>query len=181
MSYTELYKIDKNEDVHLYKEYQNSHLGAMFLWRILIEEYFPKVKYYWELLNGDEQYKFWDLHKRDDFPKYLGKVLQSTYDNVVIERCDLIQLSKDFNEFALKYDKDNNSHFSKYSEDLNKMLEEDKDFFGICWNQTSINGNPWTVYEENEDEESEKYGEVIEDRCYNIDKDIFNEQWKLNF
>jgi len=176
MSCTELYKIDKKGDISLYEEFGNSHLGAMYLWRSVFEQYkethFPKEEYLHVLLNGDEQSKFWDLFKDESVPKFLRILLLNSYDAIMVKKEDFKTLLEAFKEYNDTFIEDNtNDHYLSYITAIEKLLE-DTDCIGICWNQTSINCSPWSVYIDEDPETGEELPEEeIIDREYNIHED----------
>jgi len=176
MSCTELYRINKKGDVSLYETFGNSHFGAMTLWSKIFEQYkevyFPEEQYLHALLGGDNQSDFWNLYKKKEFPEFLSILLLNSYDKVMIKREDFPILIKALKEFDRLFIEENtNDHYLAYIDSLEK-LSKDRYCIGICWNQTSINCNPWNIYK---DEDSET-GEMLEiedivDRDYNIFQD----------
>lgn len=147
MSCVELYKITKSGDVNLFGEVKNSFLGAMSVWMFLEKKYLEPYRPSWASDDktysrltdptGEKLTEIWDIFKLKDIEINEKICLGSTFDNVIVYRKNLVQLVDAFYSFGA------NSNLKEQANLISNLLKNDDDFLGICWNQTSVNGDAW--------------------------------------
>lgn len=143
MSYTEIYGIKKNGDVVFVDETDNAFRGAMHVWNRLCDKY---------NIPGGMFGGFQDLWKKADtgfLSDAENTVLKSTFDNVVVKKEDIPMLLEAFKEYDEQFP---NSSLLAQAHIIKKEILQDDDMIGVCWNQTSVNSNPWTEYDDEADE-----------------------------
>ncbi len=145
MSYTEIYGVKNTGEVIFVDEIKNSWRGAMHVWTNLSEKYGIQGG----MFDGFQQlWKLADTETLDDFE---NTVLKSTFDNVVVKKEFIPILLDAFREYENQYP---NSSLSEQAEIIEKEILEDDEMIAVCWNQTSVNRNPWREgYDEDKDEE----------------------------
>lgn len=145
MSYTEIYGVKKNGEVIFVGETRNAWRGAMHVWDKLCDKYGISGG----LFSGFEN--LWKMADKGILTQAENTVLKSTFDNVVVIKGDIPMLLQAFKEFDNQFP---NSSLPEQGEIINDEILNDEDMIGVCWNQTSVNENPWTDgYDEDEDEE----------------------------
>lgn len=160
MSYTELFRVEKNGDVASQAEFRNAHGGAMFVWDMLCGAYRVEGPMF-KLREGetDRYSNLWALaaDKPEIFRPWEWNTLVSTYDNVVVTELQILAAS--FDLFAQIYDDGSRvCSLGAQADALRNLLKTDAR--GAAWNQTSVNCDYiWRIWDEDEDEE----------RIYNID------------
>jgi len=163
MSYTEIYSFGKDGNAELTEEVHNAWRGAMAIWRIMEERYLePLPKPSW---MGDDDYKergysrcgqpfldeehplkaIWDLWKDSKISETDKIVLGSTFDNVVVMRENIEEIIKAFENF------EGETSLKEQAEILRDILK-DEETIAIAWNQTSVNGDAWSNYEEEKEQ-----------------------------
>jgi hypothetical protein len=170
MSRTEIYAIRPEDgSTELEAEIHNSWRGAVHVWTTLAVQY--------GLLGpGEEGYlmirpglldQMWKL-KDDDRLSWWEKVcLISTFDQVVILRDDIERLIEAYGLWVAMHGSDGSQ--GEQLRVFQQILDHERPFRGICFNQTSVNSNPWWVYDGS--------GEDEEGRPFNIDRDT--DWWSL--
>ena len=145
MSYTEIYGALTDGEVAFIGEAKNAWLGAMHVWSELSKKYGIEGG----LFGGfTDLWKLADTGKLEDFENI---VLKSTFDNVVVKKEDIPNLLKAFDQYDKTYPK---SNLKEQAEIIKEYALENDVMTAVCWNQTSVNGNPWTDgYDEEADEE----------------------------
>lgn len=153
MSCTEVYGVPKDggELVHL-GDLRNAFRGAMWIWTELAKKYFPDDNTYTAIMGGN---KLWGLINDERLSDTEWYAFVSTFDALIVPN-ELMDVVAD----ALE-------SFSPGTENLHGqavlLRQAKKDGLrGVCWNQTSVNGDPWRMRDD-EDEDSERY--------FNIDTD----------
>lgn len=137
MTYTEIYAVRPNGDITEYGEAHNAWGGAMHIWMKLGEQYGIKGAHpfdlgpLWKSINA--------MSERDQW------VMASTFDQVIIPK----------------------EHLKTFVEHLQALLIteigiihqaiEDENVQGICFNQTSVNSNPWWICDESNEDEGKPY------------------------
>lgn len=183
MSSTEIFKITKHGDVVYHDETRNAWRGAMAIWGILEKRYLkPLPKPIWmsnEQYNdsgytrscipsfGKERHPLqdvWDLVKNEEVSRVDKIVLSSTFDFIVIMKPHLHKIIEAFNSF------DGETSLKEQAEILQNLLDSDDDFIGVAWNQTSVNGDMWSVWNKEKEEcdpydinTGEKHWDLFED------------------
>ena len=159
MSYTEIYKFNKNGDAEMIGEIKNAWRGAMAVWGIIEKRYLPKVpKPSWMDQNDYNERGYsrcsmppmgkenpmkpiWDLFNDDKVSGFDKIALGSTFDNVIVKKDHIPELIKAFRNF------DGETSLKDQSDFLEKAFRNDKDLIAIAWNQTSVNCGVWESVE----------------------------------
>jgi hypothetical protein len=175
MSYTEIYKFNKDGTAEDIGEVRNAFRGAMAVWNSLEKKYLPKYvpewakhknesadKEYSRMSGADQeaQKEIWDIVKHPDITETHKIAMNTTFDNVVVKRKNLKKLIKAFREFEFE------TSLKEQADLIEVAMENDPDMLGIAWNQTSVNGDTWTNsggYDE-ETEESIPYNLLKEEK-----------------
>ena len=166
MSYTEMYVVPKEGPVECVSEFQNAHGGAWFVWEALYDAY--------EFREGEYTHqdgvleRVWDHFKSSDRARFFERVvLGSTFDNVMVKREHWLFLASCMEEFRVKHPRTDKVCSLLDQAAMLKQLyrEAPAEIVAVCWNQTSVNGDAWTVYEPTDDDEEE------DTRCYDITRD----------
>lgn len=142
MSYLEIYKIEPDGTVSGYAEARNAWGGAMHIWRTLTEKYLKRdpteefltggFKDTWALFDGDT------LSERDKY------VLGFTFDGVWVARENCARLAAWLREFYAEHGAGQSAPTLLATADALERLAAE-DCRGACFNQTSVNSNPWVV------------------------------------
>lgn len=144
MSYTEIYKVDASGDVVLHAETHNSHLGAIHIWSSLFEKYISLDRMKWIKAfsgDGDGMKPLWALAHDERLPYHQRVTLESTFDFVMVARRSVSTVVEAYREFV----KDFGPGSLMRQADIFEQLANDSGVLGLCWNQTSVNSNPWQV------------------------------------
>jgi len=142
MSYTEIYKVNKDGDCEIAGEARNAFKGAMFIWNEFSKEYLGKD---FEMFFSQ---KTWGLQSDPRLSRNERIIMKTTFDNSMVRKANIPILIEAFAEFIVTHPSDN---IKTQIEIFKKLLDED--ILAICWNQTSVNNNPWTEYKEDTDEQ----------------------------
>ena len=179
MSYTEIYKFDKNGDASFLGQTENAWRGAMAIWRILKRKYLaPLSKPSWideadYLKRGYYRYQVppptddniphplqpvWDLFKDHRLFNDEKNVLGTTFDRVIVRRENILEIIGSFYTFSER-NKTNNVNLSlkEQAEIIQHAITNDDDLIAIAWNQTSIGEAFWESYNIDENGENIPY------------------------
>jgi hypothetical protein len=172
MSYTEIFKFNSRGKAEDIGEVHNSWRGAMAIWNIIEEKYLPPFFPKWGT-PGEKYHRtscdmgtntiireIWDLYNDDRLSNIDNIVLGSTFDNVIVMRKDIPRLLNAFYEF------EGETSLKEQAEIIGKALADDPKLMAIGWNQTSVNSDPWVIYDKRD-----------RIRPYNIKKDT--KHWSL--
>lgn len=154
MSYVEIYAVRPNGNIERYGEAHNAWGGAMHIWVALASKYktggdlIQGFKTLWRSIGQMEESDQWTL--------------ASTFDQCIIQKEYLPTLIKHLNTFLCE-----TAWHGTLAQEIEvlKRANEDVNVQGVCFNQTSVNTNPWYIYSD----ESEEDGE--DGRVYNINND----------
>ena len=117
------------------------------------------------------------LLKTDKLERWEKLVLLTTCDNAVLKAENFVEVAEAFEKFHEEYKVANEGkvfHMLAQAQILRELHGEGDEhgWRGICWNQTSVNGDAlWYGVREEGDEESEEEEEEDEPRPYNLDRD----------
>jgi hypothetical protein len=155
MSYTEIYKFNKEGNAQRFAETKNAFRGAMAVWQIVEKRYLPKYVPAWAgMMSGNHEYsrvsdfsgqaikEIWNLIDSESVSETDKIVLGSTFDKVIVLREDVPKLIQAFREF------EGETSLKEQADYIEKELNADEDLVAIAWNQTSVNGDMWETYEE---------------------------------
>ena len=181
MSYTEMFKFKKDGSAEGLAEVNNAWRGAMAVWTILEKKYLPPYIPEWaktipnyiegktfSRTSGSEEIdKIWGMAKLDNITETDRIVLNTTFDDVIVERANIQKVIDAFNDF------EGESSMKEQAVILTEALR-DEDLIAVGWNQTSVVGDTWTNtgdYQEEEDEylpynilTGDKHWELFEDK-----------------
>lgn len=145
MTYTEIYAVRPNGDITEYGEAHNAWGGAMHIWVTL------RDKYGTHGVHGFDFSLTWGsankMSERDQW------VMAGTFDKVIIPKEQLPTYRNFLRSFANEYPTQN---LEEQISLLDRAILDDT-VRGICFNQTSVNSNPWWIYDESNDEEGKPY------------------------
>ncbi|WP_028983311.1 hypothetical protein [Sporolactobacillus terrae] len=145
MSCTEIYGVKSNGEVTFIDETENSWRGGMHVWTKLCEKYGIRGG----MFGGFE--KLWKMADTGKLLEFENVVLKSTFDNVVAKKEELPILLAAFREYDKQFP---NSSLVEQCEIIEKEILKNDEMIAVCWNQTSVNSNPWIEdYNEETDEE----------------------------
>lgn len=149
----------------------------MAVWRLLAERHLGGdeggMAFFMMMNNGLKE--LFDLARQNKIEPWETVTLMTTCDNVLIPIEHVESVASAFDEFVKRYGPIQESRQHAFSipdqaRELRRMLEEreEKGWRGVCWNQTSVNGDAlWYGVNDEEDPDDR--------RAYNIDKD--SEHW----
>ncbi|WP_116787651.1 hypothetical protein [Flavobacterium psychrotrophum] len=168
MSYTEIFKFNKDGEAECFAEIKNSHRGAMAIWNRMDVKYLPPLPQPgWlpfggrlyrmaDFLNKNSHQEIWDLFRDPNVSEVDRIVLGSTFDNVVVYSHDFTRLISAFKAF------DGETSLKDQADAIMKLIETEKDIIAIAWNQTSVNDDIWISPDPDDRDEDENR------RPYNI-------------
>lgn len=142
MSCTELFAWRADGQLYHVRDFQNSWLSAMFVWKKLAETYGIEAQRKDAQGNplGFQDYApLWSSVRKlaaDD-----RWVLAHTFDGAAVRRADLPRLAAALRAFAARHP---GGHQVAMAEALDGLLQ-DASVAGACWNMTSVNGDAWKV------------------------------------
>lgn len=155
MSCLEVYGVKENGEVEHYADLRNAWQGAMKVWTDLGQKYLG-TDCTTLLMSEEGARKVWDLAKDSRLSEAEWTVMLMTFDCCVVPVGQM--------EFcAGACEQVNIGHYGKggVATVVREMVQ--KGYKGVCFNQTSVSGSPWTIHLP-EDAEAE-------DRPYNINTD----------
>ncbi len=179
MSYTEIYKFNKEGQAEMIGEVKNAFRGAMAVWTILEKKYLPKYVPSWAF-DLDKEYsrmgtfdrggaaQIWNLVDDSRLSEAEKIVLSSTFDNVVVMVADIPKLVAAFRAF------EGDTSLAEQAD----LIEGATDLIAIAWNQTSVNGDAWqsdTSVIEDDDEFYPPYNILKENKHWDLFKPPVND------
>lgn len=134
MSFTTLYAVRENKNLHPVKDFGNSFAGALLVWLTLAEKYgIPNGSHL--LLNEKVRREVWDLASREDVSEADQLTMQTTFDCVLVHKENFKQLVKAMKESAKTLPK--HCTILQQAETIETLID-DPDIIAIGWNQTSV-------------------------------------------
>lgn len=143
MSSCEIYAVKTNGEVSYYDRAKNAWGGAMHIWQTLAKKHIGDGFSFFADMKP-----VWNLADNESVPMHERIVLASTFDKAIAKKDFLPTLIEAFEEFAAEFP---TPTLEKEIEIL-KTMQDDPEVIGVCWNQTSVNGDPWSVYDEDNDD-----------------------------
>lgn len=167
MSYTEIYLVPQSGGVELYRELRNSWHGAILLWSHLSERYLGESLSLAMMRDGS---RLWNLVKDTRLSRDERIALATTFDRVMVKQ-EHFRLVADAIDRMIR-EPNSAGHWGNWpaQADALRYLALDSMCFAVAWNQTSVNDDTWTVYEEGKDEE-EEYEDEVDSRPYDLSRD----------
>lgn len=145
MSATEIYGVQSNGEIVYIGETRNAFRGAMHVWDTLCTKYGIGGG----MFGGYQE--LWKLADKGVLTPSENIVMKSTFDNVVVKKENIPGLLAAFREYGREY---SNSSYLEQAGLVEEFVVSDEAMAGVCWNQTSVNENPWI---DGYDEETEEY------------------------
>jgi len=138
-----IYGVNKNGNVEYVGEADNSWAGAMHVWGRISKKY--------ALPGGLFGYQaLWNAVDKGILQPFENMVVKSTFDDMIVEKKDIPELLQAYAMYDTEYP---GSNLAEQAEIITEEILNNEDMIGVCWNQTSVNSNPWTNgYDEEEDE-----------------------------
>lgn len=175
MSRLEIYGIDAAGDACQYDEVSNAWGGAWRIWDALSVRYLGRP---FGFGSGDQ--RVWSLFEDGSGLDFVERTaLGFTFDRVWVRRVNLTRLADALAAFDARYPGAPRATLAGVVEVLRQMAD-DPDLVGVCFNQTSVNSDPWRVpatFEERRAEVGPEYTEqdyandMDRDRPYNFLRD----------
>ncbi len=154
MSYTEIWKINKEGHLAGVADIKNSWGWAMGIWAVISYKCFNRIFY---VHHADEVEELWTVGNNKDIENYIRLALGTTFDGVMIRQKNLPKLIKIYKKFYIESQLYKDIKVpSKYSDtpavvltpfsipDIIKVLENhllnDKDCDAVCMNISQITG-----------------------------------------
>ena len=141
MSETEIYAVVDDGYVYYQCGLRNSWRGAMNIWNELSRKWFGWDNF--PIMNvGDRTaQKVWDLHEDDRLSLNDRIVLKSTFDRAMVRVENIERLAVAMEDFATRYEP---GSLIEHAKALRNLAWLDG-CLAVCWNQTSVNCNPWQI------------------------------------
>jgi len=160
MSHTTIHKITEDGNMSSGIELRNAWRGAMFIWTEIGKAHLEEAKTpFWSALLDSES--VWGLFTDERLSQMERAVLGSTFDKVMVKRENLPKFVGHLREFAQKYDAENSSSLLEQASAIEKLLEM-TDTYAIAWTQTSVAGDVWWVWDD-DDEDFNRYYDYTRD------------------
>ena len=176
MSRIEIYAIGTNGEVRDYGEAHNPHACASHIWMVLGEKYL-----------GD---RFASMNRQDELWRLVNGPLTEdekialafTFDRVWVRREHCAKLADVLYRFWKQHHVVPGNEWPGKAQISPTLLEvsvllhqvsSSESIRGVCFNQTSVNNNPWRIPDESNQDES---------RAYNFDQDTVSDPrppWEL--
>lgn len=145
MSATVVYGVKSDGAIQYIGEARNAFRGAMYVWSILCEKY----QIDGGMFGGFQ--KLWKLADTSILEDFENIAMKSTFDNVIVRKEDIPLLLQSYKEFDSHF---SNSNLLEQVEIIQNEIMNNQDMIAVCWNQTSVNRNPWSIgYDEELEEE----------------------------
>lgn len=161
MSYTTIFKVPESGSIEPVAEFGNAFRGAMIVWMGLSKKYLglemPPI------FSEEGMNRLWNLAK-DESVEYDDRlVLCATFDRVMVRRETIPVIVEAFRAFGNRHE--DAGHLPQQADFLEKLYNEDENFYAVCWNQTSVNSDAWMV-RDGEDEDGDavyRYWDISKD------------------
>ena len=136
MSYTEIFKFDKDGNSESVADIKNSYRGAMAVWNILGKKYCGHGA---SIFDISAMKRIWNL--ADDKRVSLDEriVLCTTFDKCLIRKDDIPRVVTAFRNF-------NGETSLKEQADVLEELYQDDDCIAVGWHQNSVSCEQWFEY-----------------------------------
>lgn len=164
MSSTEIFVAREDGNLNHEKNFRNAWRGGYFIWDVLWQRYKPPVVDYDSVISGDNLRILINLREKMNLVEQI--TLLSTMDKVVVSGDNLQRLAEVFEQFASSCQ--GNSSLLEQAQYFRELHSENPRPRYISWNQTSVNGDAWIIFDDKEDD---KY------RPYSVDRD--EGHWEL--
>jgi len=178
MSYSSLYGVPEKGSIKCLKEYRNSWGTAPRVWDVLFDSHLKDPDIPYDNMMS-RMHDLWPLYKDEKVPEYQRKMLQLTYDKLILKKEYFSKVIKLIEEFSEKHLGDDTkvNHWPQIAKDLKDM--DFSNYVGVCFIWTSVASDVWDSYDkctacfeqkcENEDHYDSEDGKVW--RKWDISKD----------
>ena len=139
MSYTEIYKFDRDGCAVFAGQVRNAFRGAWSVWTTMEQRHLPPVTvcgHTMTRLIGDKAMEIWKLQSNKSVPEHERIVLLSTMDKCLVKKENLPRLIEAFRKF------EGETSLPHQADILEDLLKDD-DCIAVGWNQTSVNAPFW--------------------------------------
>src|SRR5690625_3399276 len=92
----------------------------------------------------------WEMANQGKLNEHECIAVRSTFDNVIVKKEELPMMIDAYLEDDKEF---SNSSLLEQVVIITDQLLNNEEMRGVCWNQTSVNSNPWADYDEEKDEE----------------------------
>lgn len=148
MSATEIYGVKSDGTIGYVGEARNAFRGAMHVWSSLCDKY----RISGGVFGGYQE--LWKLADKNILEEFENIVMKSTFDNVIIKKEYIPLLLESYKEYDKQFP---NSNLIEQGEIIQDEILNNKDMIAVCFNQTSVNSNPWSMGYDEELEEDIPY------------------------
>lgn len=136
MSYTEIFKFDKNGDSESVAGIKNSHRGCMAVWNYLGEKYLNQGA---SIFDISVMKRIWNLMNDSNVSMNERIVMGTTLDNCLVRKKDFKKVIYAFREF------EGETSLKEQADVLEELLADD-DCIAVGWHQNSISCEMWFDY-----------------------------------
>lgn len=167
MSSLEVYKVQLDGSVVAAGSARNSWCGAFLIWKRLGEKYGTEF----DLLKPKPT---WDLFGSGRMSRQEDLVMGLTFDAVWIAREHLAEVCAALRVFVKHHVRAGEAPTLAKAISILEPMIDDETVRGACFNVTSVNSNPWNLYDESADENrSVIVGKDTEDANGNEIEELF--------
>lgn len=152
MSRTEMYFLKDND--YSMEEFKNAWRGAMYVWQDVAKRYCKMERFPMGIMDGDEEKmsEVWNFDSRHpgEMAEHDAIVMLSTMDNVLLEPSQWERVANAFEKYSEAHP---DSSLGEQAQALRSVMEseEGKEVVAIGWCQTSVCGDVWTDFNEDDD------------------------------
>lgn len=136
MSYTEIFKFDKNGNSESVADIKNSYRGCMAVWDFLGKKYLDVGASIFDLSVME---RIWNLMDDERVSVNERIVMATTLDKCLVKKEDFSNVITAFREF------EGQTSLSEQADVLEELLEDD-DCIAVGWHQNSISCEMWFNY-----------------------------------
>ena len=136
MSYTEIFKFDKNGNSHEFADVSNAYRGSMAVWNYLGGKYLGQGA---SAFNLEHMKRIWNLANNTEVPREERIVLGTTFDKCLIRKEEIPVVVDAFRKFETE------TSLNEQADILEELCEEE-DCIAVGWHQNSISCDMWTDY-----------------------------------
>ena len=136
MSYTEIFKFDRQGNSEGIGEVNNSWHGAPAIWEIMGNKYCGHGA---SMFDIEKMREIWNLVDKPEVPTNERIVLFTTLDKCLVKRENLERVINAFREFA------GETSLSEQADILQELLSDD-DCIAVGWHQNSMSCEQWFDY-----------------------------------
>lgn len=162
MSCLEVYGVKEDGTIEHVADARNAWQGAMLVWTKLGEKYLGKAGHT-AMFTEEGAEKVWALAKDPRLSDSEWAIMKMTFDNCIVPVGQMEWCARACDETML-------GHYGPEMGKLFRKMIQDG-YQGVCFNQTSVNGNPWMTALTEEEAAKEENKDYEGYRPYNIKTD----------